>query len=113
MTTERRGSAEVIDLGEARDRKPKSRHREAAKRRVHSPRRAPRSEEGDFYWALGQRLRLERMRRGWTQYDVQRKTRIHHQALCRYETARSRVPIHVLAQLAALYGKSLAELVPS
>lgn len=65
-----------------------------------------------FYEAVGVRLRLEREMRGWTQIDVERKARIKHEAICRYETGRSRIPVHILAQLASVYDLTVDQLIP-
>lgn len=104
-------TATVIDIGAAQRRQSKPRQQERRPRRGRQ-RSVPKAEVDQFYYILGERLRHAREDRGWTQHDVEKKTRIDHQAVCRYETARNRIPIHILQQLSALYDKPLGAFIP-
>lgn len=65
----------------------------------------------DIFWeSLASRLKALREKRGFAQYDVAEKIGIGTSAYRSYELNMRRIPVDVLARVAALYNVSMDEL---
>jgi len=61
-------------------------------------------------WDLGERLRRLRFRKGYSIYDVQKRTNYHYTTISKYERNERMPSLEALRELAACYEVTIAEL---
>ena len=65
-----------------------------------------------FYKELGQRLRIARQQRGFTQGQVAASISLERTSISNIESGRQRLPIHTLCEYCSLLGVPLANVMP-
>ena len=69
--------------------------------------------DNEIYVEIGKRLKETRERLGFSQLHIANTFNIGYQSLRRYETGKTPIPIHFLAQFAEYCDIQLSELIPT